>query len=176
MSECNSLGVLRQRRPAHTADELARSHPEITVVPDQIYVHDGAWTSVGVTAGIDLALQLVRTHHGSEMAVEAARNMVVYMQRAGGQCQFSTHLAPRLAGEHERAQRLFTHEVGISPGTYVERARIDAARALLEHCEDGLAAIAARCGFTSPETFLRSFKRVVGVNPAEYRQRFPTHG
>jgi AraC-like DNA-binding protein len=46
------------------------------------------------------------------------------------------------------------------------------ARALLEHGDDGLAAIAGRCGFASSETFLRAFRRVVGVNPTEYRQRF----
>ena len=57
----------------------------------------------GVTAGIDLALQLVRAHHGSEMAAAAARNLVVYLQRAGGQQQYSTQLAaqrsanPRMA-------------------------------------------------------------------------------
>lgn len=198
-------GVLDGRRATThwaSADALAAGHPEIEVEPDQIYVHDGVWSSAGVTAGIDLALQLVRTHHGSEMAAEAARNMVVYLQRAGGQQQFSTHLAAQRSdnstisdllahiADHpsenlsigalaarvkmsERSfQRLFTAEVGVSPGRYVERARIDMARALLEHSDDGLAAIAGRCGFASSETFLRAFRRVVGVNPTEYRQRF----
>lgn len=136
------------------------------------------------------------------MAADAARNMVVYLQRAGGQRQFSTHLAAQrsanttiadlmaLIADHPEAdlsvaalaahvsmsersfQRLFTAEVGISPGRYVERARIDAARAALEHSPDGLASIAHRCGFGGLETFLRSFRRVVGVNPTEYRKRF----
>ncbi|MEZ5143516.1 MAG: helix-turn-helix domain-containing protein [Acidimicrobiales bacterium] len=139
------------------------------------------------------------------MAAQIARNMVVYLQRAGGQQQFSAHLAaqgssnPTIAdlmahiADHPSAdlsisalaarvnmsersfQRLFTAEVGIPPGKYVERTRIDAARARLEHTHDGLAAVAADCGFASSETFLRAFRRVVGVNPTEYRQRVSSH-
>ena len=184
------------------ADMLIKNHTEIDVDADRIYVFDGVWSSAGVTAGIDLALQLVRTHHGSEMAAAAARNMVVYLQRAGGQQQYSTHLAaqesssPTIAdlmayiADHPDAeltiaaladrismsersfQRLFTKEVGMSPGKYVERTRIDAARRLLEHTEDGVGAIARRCGFRGVETFHRSFKRLVGVTPNEYRDRF----
>jgi transcriptional regulator GlxA family with amidase domain len=188
------------------ADVLATTHPEVIVEPDRIHVHDGVWTSAGVTAGIDLALQLVRNHHGNDLATEAARNMVVYLQRAGGQQQFSTHLAaqrssnPSIAdlmahiADHPDAdlsiaaladhvnmserslQRIFTAEVGTSPGKYVERVRVDTARALLEQTDDGLSAIADRCGFASTETCIRAFKRVVGVNPTEYRQRFATLG
>jgi hypothetical protein len=42
------------------AAELAERFPAAKVVPDQIYVEDGAlWTSAGVIAGIDLALKLI---------------------------------------------------------------------------------------------------------------------
>ena len=184
------------------ARDLAGAHPEIAMEPDLIFVKDGVWTSAGVTAGIDLALELVRTHHGADMAADVARNMVVYLQRAGGQQQFSTHLAAQRSAnttiadlmafiaDHPEAdlsvaalavrlrmsersfQRLFTNEVGTSPGKYVERVRIDTAREALEHSSDGLSAVAHRCGFATVETFVRSFRRVVGVNPTEYRKRF----
>ena len=187
------------------ADALAAARPQVNVEADQIFIHDGVWSSAGITAGIDLAIQLVKNHHGSEMALQVARLMVVYMQRAGGQQQFSTHLAgqqssnatvaellayiadhpeadlsiPALAERahmSERSfQRLFTTETGVSPGRYVERSRIDAARALLEQSDEGLAAVARRCGFGTLETFIRAFRRVVGVNPTEYRQRFPRY-
>lgn len=61
----------------------------------------------------------------------------------------------------------------MSPGKYVERTRIDAARRLLEHTEDGLSAVARRCGFGTVETFHRSFRRLVGLTPNDYRSRFP---
>ena len=76
-------------------------------------------------------------------------------------------------GVRERSfQRLFSTETGISPGRPVERSRIDAARMMLEQTEEGVVAIAARCGFARQETFLRAFRRVVGVSPTEYRRGF----
>lgn len=184
------------------ADGLAVSHPEIRLDADRIFVHDEVWTSAGVTAGIDLALEILRRHHGTEMAAAVARNLVVYLQRAGGQQQYSTHLAAQRASDqtildllahiadHPDAdlsvtalahhvgmaprsfQRLFTREVGTSPGAYVERVRIDAARRLLERTDDGLGRIARTCGYTTVETFHRSFRRLVGVTPGDYRDRF----
>lgn len=55
--------------------------------PDGRYV-----TSAGISAGIDLALALVEDDHGAEAARSAARELVVFMQRPGGQSQFSTAL------------------------------------------------------------------------------------
>jgi transcriptional regulator GlxA family with amidase domain len=198
-------GLLNGRRATThwaLAGLLADAHPTVVVDADRIYLHDGVWSSAGVTAGIDLALALVRTHHGSAIAAQAARHLVVYLQRAGGQRQYSAHLAAQRTShpslddllahiaDHPDAnlsvhalaqhvamsdrsfQRLFTREIGISPGRYVERARIDAARRLLEQTDDGLAAIARRCGFTTVETFHRAFRRLVGVTPTDYRQRF----
>lgn len=184
------------------ADSLAAAHPTIEVDPDRIFVHDGIWTSAGVTAGIDLALEILRQHHGTEMAAEAARNLVVYLQRAGGQAQYSTHLAAQRAtdqtivdllahiADHPAAdlsvtalaervgmaprslQRLFVREVGTSPGDYVERVRIDVARRMLERTDDGLVRVARQCGYSGVETFHRAFRRRMGVTPGEYRDRF----
>lgn len=184
------------------AEHLVRRHPTVAVDADRIFSFDGVWSSAGVTAGIDMALQLVRSHHGSEVASGVARNMVVYLERAGGQQQFSTHLAAQrsehptisdvmaFVADHPDADlsvgaladrlhmsersfhRLFVAEVGISPGRYVEHARIDAARRALERTDHGLSEIARGCGFRSPETFARCFRRVVGINPTEYRSKF----
>ena len=200
-----AAGLLDGRRATThwaLADQVKAEYPELDMDPDRIFVHDGVWSSAGVTAGIDLALQIVQLHHGQAMAAEAARHMVVYLRRAGGQQQYSTHLAAQesvsptlgdllsfiadhpaadlsVAALAERSsmsersfQRLFTREVGVSPGKYVERTRIDAARRLLEQADDGVAGVAGQCGFANVETFHRSFKRQVGVTPIEYRRRF----
>jgi transcriptional regulator GlxA family with amidase domain len=185
------------------AEHLVARHPEVEVDADRIYALDGGvWSSAGVTAGIDLALQLIRTHHGSALAADVARYLVVYLQRAGGQRQYSTHLEAHrssnptirdvtahiadhpdhdlsiaalaaLVNMSERSfQRLFRAEVGTSPGRYVEQARVDAARAVLEHERVGLATVARRCGFSSQERLIRTFHRSLGVTPGEYRSRY----
>jgi transcriptional regulator GlxA family with amidase domain len=68
--------------------------------------------------------------------------------------------------------RLFTEEVGEPPAQYVEQARVEAAKALLELGNDGLDLIAKRAGFRSPETMRRAFLRVLGISPGAYRGRF----
>ncbi|QOD93704.1 helix-turn-helix domain-containing protein [Chryseoglobus sp. 28M-23] len=198
-------GLLEGRRATThwaLAHKLATAHPDVDVDADRIFHYDGVWTSAGVTAGIDLSLEIVRNHHGSALAAEVARCLVVYLRRAGGQLQYSVHLAAQSSQHSEVAdllayisdhlqsdltvgalaerarmsersfQRHFTTEVGTSPARYVESVRLDAARRLLELTEDGIAAVAHQIGFRNAETLHRSFKRVLGVTPTEYRERF----
>lgn len=74
-------------------DEFRARYPKVKLALDPIYVEDGnTWTSAGVTAGIDLALALIRRDHGAEIATRVAKQMVVFLQRPGGQAQFSAAL------------------------------------------------------------------------------------
>jgi len=83
-----AAGLLQGRRATtHWAEcaLLDDTYADVTVDPDAIYVHDGnVWTSAGVTAGIDLALALVADDHGRQGAATVARQLVVYLQRSGG--------------------------------------------------------------------------------------------
>jgi transcriptional regulator GlxA family with amidase domain len=201
-----AAGLLDGRRvTTHWAgcDDLARRFPALTVEPDRIHVRDGSLiTSAGVTAGIDLALALVEEDHGAEVARTVARWLVVFLQRPGGQSQFSRRLGAPVpaespiralvdgivadpAGDHrvpalaERAAlserqvtRLFGREVRTTPARFVERVRVEAARDLLESGRSSVDAVAELCGFGSAETMRRAFRRVLGIGPGEYRQRF----
>lgn len=185
------------------ADVLADAFPSVEVDADPIFVRDGpVWTSAGVTAGIDLALALVADDLGPDAARQVARRLVVYLQRPGGQHQFSAPMAlqaaerpalrdlqvwirehldadctvPALAqqaGMSERTlARAFRRECGTTPADYVEQVRVEAARQLLETTDLGVAAIARRCGFTHAETLHRAFRRRTGTTPAAHRARF----
>lgn len=203
-------GLLDGRRAVtHWAacERLAHEHPDVTVTPDQIFVHDGAvWTSAGITAGMDLALAMVEEDHGPEVSRAVARMLVMFVQRPGGQAQFSTqlaaqrptrqplrdvqawvtdHLAEDLtvrvlaerAGMSERNfTRVFRAETGLTPAAYVETVRIEAARALLETTDTTIEAIARVCGFGFAETLHRRFKRTLGVTPGQYRHHFSRSG
>jgi len=184
-------------------EELARRHPELTVDPNPIFVRDGdVWTSAGVTAGMDLALALVEEDLGREVAVEIARWLVLFLQRPGGQSQFSSHLTAQRAerqplrelqswiadnlGEDLRVEaladrvamsprnfaRAFRRETGMTPAAYVEELRVERARQVLEDGTEPVELVSERCGFGTPETMRRAFARRVGVSPAEYRARF----
>jgi transcriptional regulator GlxA family with amidase domain len=183
--------------------ELARRHPTVRVSPDRIFVRDGhIYTSAGVTAGMDLALALIEEDHGPRLARAVARWTVMFLQRPGGQSQFSERLALPAgiegtvrtlvdeivadpAGVHSQARlarracvserhlrRLFATRAGMTPGRFVERVRVEAACNLLESSATPIDAIARHCGFGSSETMRRAFIRVLGVGPAAYRERF----
>ena len=162
------------------------------------------WTSAGITAGIDLALALVADDLGADVARTLARWMVMFLHRPGGQSQFATpiwvpraersalravqdrvesapngdHRLPVLAAAASMSERhfsrVFTAEVGQSPGRFVERVRVEAARADLEAGDDTLDLVAERCGLGSAESLRRVFHRHLGVSPDAYRRRFRT--
>lgn len=163
---------------------------------------DHVFTSAGVTAGIDLALALVEADLGRPLALAVARRLVMFLKRPGGQAQFSTWLtpepvrAPRLAALLEwipanlgadlslealaeqacmsprTLSRVFISELGQAPGRYVERVRVEAARALLQDAQASIGTVARLCGFGHPENLRRTFHKHLSVSPQEYAERF----
>jgi transcriptional regulator GlxA family with amidase domain len=205
-----AAGLLDGRRATthwELAADLARAYPQITLDADAIFVADGPiHTSAGITAGIDLCLALVEADHGAELARDVARHLVVFMQRPGGQAQFSVRLdlptttqsplrhvldevVDNPAADHslealsKRAgfsvrhlTRVFQRELGVTPGRYVESVRVEAAKARLQRSDEPLATIAHASGFGSDETMRRAFWRELSTTPAAYRKRFHTTG
>ena len=201
-----AAGVLDGRRATtHWAytDWLAARWPAVTVEPDQIYVRDGhVWTSAGVTAGMDLALALIAEDHGPEVAHSVAGWLVMFVQRGGGQSQFSPQLratqprhpslralvswmadhldedlsVSRLAGRAAMSERTFARafraETGTTPAAHVEELRVDASQRLLETTDLTVGAIARQVGFGRPETMHRAFRRRVRTTPDAYRRHF----
>ncbi|MFD5653163.1 GlxA family transcriptional regulator [Streptomyces sp. NPDC127039] len=202
-----AAGLLEGRRATthwqYTAT-LARRFPSTRVEADALFVKDGStYTSAGVTAGIDLALALLEEDHGPGLARRVARSLVVYMQRAGGQSQFSASLqgpAPRTpvlrlvqeavqgdpAADHglealaarvrvspRHLTRMFRAELDTTPMKYVELIRFDMAKALLDAGHNATEA-ATRSGFPSYESLRRAFARHLGLSPIRYQQRFAT--
>jgi transcriptional regulator GlxA family with amidase domain len=158
-------------------------------------------TAAGVTAGLDLALALVEEDLGREIAKRVAAQLVMYFKRPGGQLQFSRkgescpagrsvlqevqrwvaanpELDHSIASMAEHAglsprhfARLFRSEVGITPAAWVEAIRVTAARNLLENGHDTPKLVAAKCGFANADTLRRTFRKYVGISPAEYRKQ-----
>ena len=97
-----------RRATTHWAwqDRLKSLHPGIAVDAEQIYIRDGSvWTSAGVTAGIDLTLALIEDDFGHRVAIDSARQLVMFMKRAGGQSQYSV---PRQLRRRRTASPSFT--------------------------------------------------------------------
>jgi transcriptional regulator GlxA family with amidase domain len=155
-----------------------------------------------VTAGIDLSLALVAEDHGPQVALAVAKRLVVYAQRRGGQSQFSPYLsAPAddtspvakvqaYVMEHIRERfsvdqlasvagmsprhfaRLFVQMTELTPHEFVERARVDVARNLLESSDMALKAVAYESGFGTADRMRLVFMKRLGVTPTIYRESF----
>lgn len=182
---------------------LSEKFPAVQVQADAIYLRSGRlWTSAGVTAGIDLALALVEEDYGRSLALQVARDLVVYLKRPGGQSQFSVHLssqstshpgiraiqdwvlshlslpldvsllASRAAMSERNFRRVFTKEAGSSPLQFIESARLEAGRRLLEESDLPLKSVAGRVGFASEQSLRKLFIKRLGVGPQTYRERF----
>lgn len=67
--------------------------------------------------------------------------------------------------------RAFKDATGMPPYAYVVQERIGLARELLRHKSTAIADVARQTGFTTHAHFSTRFRQVVGLSPAEYRQR-----
>jgi len=160
------------------------------------------YTSAGVTSGMDLSLALIEEDWGRAAALAVAQELVMFMKRPGGQSQFSNilaaqdcsserfkelliwiqsnpggsldveRLADKIGMSPRNFARMFSQEVGETPGKYVQRVRVEAARRDLEDSGHDMERIASRCGFGSSEVMRRNFCKLLGVSPSDYRNRF----
>ncbi|MFT3801861.1 MAG: GlxA family transcriptional regulator [Burkholderiaceae bacterium] len=160
------------------------------------------YTTAGVTAGIDLSLVLIEEDIDRRMALDVAKYLIVYLRRAGGQSQFSPlletqstsdfgaggarqYLLDNLSKNHSleslaehlgisarQLSRTFSGHHGLGPMAFLEDARIDTARRLLETTDITYRQIAEKCGLGDSEKLRRVFVRKLGVSPSEYRKRF----
>ena len=184
-------------------DRLAERYPQLTVDPRVLFVDDGdILTSAGSAASIDLCLHLVRLDHGSAVAAQVARDMVVPPQRDGGQAQFietpmpaldssnmladtvtwlQEHidepvtiddLAARSAMSPRTFARRFRAGTGTTPYQWMLRQRLQLAQRLLETTDLSIDTVAARSGLGTAANLRKHFGRVVDISPQSYRRTF----
>jgi transcriptional regulator GlxA family with amidase domain len=170
-------------------ERLKAAEPAALVKENRIFVEDrGIWTSAGITAGIDLCLHLIGHLCGSQVALDVAREMVVYFRRSGEDPQLSpwlrhrNHIHPaihrvqdlltlqpeqewpleeiaaRVHVSSRHLTRLFRQHLGISVRDYHEQLRLTIARQRLHSGENSERA-ALSAGFSSSRQLRRALQR-----------------
>lgn len=201
-----AAGLLDGRRATtHWTEcrELARRYPKVTVDPGVLFVDEGdILTSAGSAAGIDLCLHVVRQDHGTEIATQLARQLVVPPQRDGGQAQYidapmpdlessslfadtvswlQEHmnepvtvedLAARSAMSPRTFARRFLASTGTTPYQWLLRQRVQLAQRLLEMSDLSIDAVAEQSGFSTAANLRKHFSRTVHTSPHAYRRTF----
>lgn len=200
-----AAGLLDGRRAtthwAHT-HELSRRHPRVQVDANVLYVDDGdIMTAAGRAAGLDLCLHIVRSDHGTDVANQVARRLVIAPHREGGQAQYIRQPVPPVEGDalaavFDWAQRhldrdltisnlaakarmsrrtfirRFEDATGMSPGEWVVQTRVAKARELLEATRIPIEGVATETGFGSADAMRHHFRLRLGTSPANYRAAF----
>jgi transcriptional regulator GlxA family with amidase domain len=180
---------------------LARRHPRTEVLPQAILVDQGrVLTSGGATSFLNLALHIVERVFGSEVARASSKMFLIDVNKAP-QSAYAMFSSQKLHEDREilRAQSLierhpenapridrlarevgmsvrslarrFRRSTGNSPGEYIQRVKVEAAKRALESGER-VSAVAGVVGYADAAAFRRLFSRVTGLTPADYRARY----
>jgi transcriptional regulator GlxA family with amidase domain len=197
-------GLLKRREcTTHHShiEDVQRLEPTAQVHANRIFVQDGRiHTSAGITAGIDLALDLIGRQIDHRTAAAVAREMVVYMRRSGSDPALSpwvthrNHIHPavhrvqdaisrnpalpwaagRLAAvartSPRNLARLFAQHARCSPLDYVQRMRVALAREIITQSDMDLERVAERSGFSSAHQLRRVWRRWEGTPPSTLRE------
>jgi transcriptional regulator GlxA family with amidase domain len=201
-----AAGLLDGRRATTHWEEcadLARRYPLATVDPDVLFTdEDDILTSAGSAASIDLCLHVVRKDHGTEIATQVARQLVVPPQRDGGQAQYIDAPMPELDGSGLFAATLewiqghldqpvtiedlaarsamsprtfarrFLASTGTTPYRWLLRQRVQLAQRLLETSDLPIDQVARASGFSTATNLRKHFGRIVRTSPQAYRRAF----
>ncbi|SFF75773.1 Transcriptional regulator GlxA family, contains an amidase domain and an AraC-type DNA-binding HTH domain [Actinacidiphila alni] len=202
LAQAGLLAGLRVTTHWSLWDVLAEQFPDVTIERDAFFVDNGSvLTSGGVTAGVDLALHMLRKDLGPAVANHVARRIVTPLNREGGQGQF-VEVAPEPPGDdvmaaaqqwmlHELSRpvtveqmaghvnlsarafhRRFRAHTGTTPLAWLQRRRIERAKELLESTSLSVEDVGAITGFGTPANLRAQFRRATGLSPAAYRRRF----
>nr|WP_255495256.1 helix-turn-helix domain-containing protein [Dysgonomonas sp. 521] len=199
-------GILSGKKVAtHWAmcELLSRTYPDIRVESEPIFIKDGGiYTSAGISSGMDLALSLIEEDYGRALALEVAKQMVLYLKRPGTQSQYSLvltyqksdyrpvqdilnwiteHLSEELTVERLAEQssmsprnfaRVFVRETGITPAKYIDKIRLERACRYLAETQLSVKEIAKKCGLGTPDNMRRIFVKYLHTIPTDYRRNF----
>ena len=205
-----ATGLLRNRRVTthwRYAAQLAARYPQLQVDANALFIKDGRfYTSAGITAGIDLALALIEEDAGRAVSLQVARDLVVYLRRAGGQAQYSeplefearsldrfadigrwiaTNLHRRITMEAlarraslgpRQVSRRLKAAFGTTPADFIESLRLKEAQRRLAGTDASVKRVAVSLGYRSAHVFRRAFERRLGISPGVYRERFGSGG
>ena len=183
-------------------EEFALQFPDVLTETDRMVIDYGdILTAGGVLAWADLGLRLVERFLGPSVMLDTARFMNIdppgreqqfysdfvpkikhgdtailkaqHWLSAQRERPISVGDISRYACLEPRTfLRRFVSATGMKPSEYQQRLRITRARELLEFSRTSVDKIAASVGYDDVGGFRRVFRKIVGLTPSEYRQRF----
>lgn len=181
-------------------EDFALAFPDVSVRADRFVTDGKFWTSGGASPTFDMMLHLIRQRFGSSVALDVASIFVYdethaatdaqplvslgrmealdpdlarairLMERTLDRPLSMSALALRAGQSQRKLEMRFARALGISPGSYYLRLRLQTAQRLISDTQLSIREVAVRCGFDSLSSFSRAFKRQYGDSPMKLRQ------
>ncbi|MFD0793229.1 GlxA family transcriptional regulator [Mucilaginibacter litoreus] len=185
-----------------TANEFREMFPKVTLVDDRIVTEqNGLYSSGGATSYWNLLLYLVEKYAGRDMSIMAAKVFALEIDRKS-QSPFimfngqKTHedepikkaqefieaniterisvedLAMKYAIGKRHFERRFKKATNNSPLEYIQRVKVEAAKKQLECSRKNINEVMYDCGYSDTKAFRTVFKKITGLSPVEYRNKY----
>jgi len=182
--------------------KFKKKYPGVTLKQDKLFIdHGRLYCSAGVNAGLDLTLYLVEKFCGRQYAVQAAKTMILDMDRTlqtpyesfffskdhgdplvlKAQEWIEQHLrqtidynalAEKYRMSRRTLERRFKHATFVTPLEYLQQLRVETAKRLLEEGDQTFSEITYQVGYEDISFFRKIFIRLTGLRPKEYQQKF----
>jgi len=122
-----------------------------------------------------LAVAALRAAPGSRARTGAGSNPIVaraleYVHRHGSSGISLRDVARHVGRTPAHVAALVKQATGDTVVGWITRSRMSECRQLLQHTDESVEVVAARCGFASPSHFHRAFRRVHGMPPGQWRR------
>lgn len=174
--------------------------PQISLAREIFVIDRTRFTSAGGVGALDMMLELIGRHHGTELARQVAEwfvhdrikasadrerlqlrlrtgirddavlKAVALMEKAGEKSADMASIAKKLGLSMGQLERLFKAEFGQGPADYYRRFRLERARDLLAHSKMSVREVGLACGYASFSSFVRAYRALFGVTPGKARQ------
>ncbi|MCW3128320.1 MAG: helix-turn-helix protein [Bacteroidetes bacterium] len=183
-------------------DNFRQMYPNVSLVTEKIVTDEnGIYTSGGAFSYLNLVLYLIEKYSGRDVAIYCSKLLEVDIDRQsqlpfaifGGQ---QTHqddvvqkaqqyieqnyaekitidqLADRFAISRRNLERRFKKASGNSPVEYIQRVKIEAAKKSFESSRENINEVMYAVGYSDSKAFRATFRKITGVSPLEYKQRY----
>ncbi|MBL4678890.1 MAG: helix-turn-helix domain-containing protein [Mucilaginibacter sp.] len=184
------------------ADELKQRYPKVNLKTDQLITDEhGIYTNGGAYSFLNLILYLVEKYYGRETAIFCAKVFQIEIDRQSqssfivfrGQKTHSDemvkkaqeyieskvdekisteHLAASFAIGRRNFDRRFIKATGNTPTEYAQRVKIEAAKKAFETSRKTINEVMYEVGYSDLKAFREVFRKITGMSPLEYRNRY----
>jgi transcriptional regulator GlxA family with amidase domain len=184
------------------ANDFRNMFPEVLLVPHQVITsEDGIYTSGGAYSSLNLILYLIEKYAGRDMAIlcskifqieiernsqspfmifnaqknhedDVIKNVQLYIEKNYEERISVDNLAIMFGVSRRNLERRFRKVTYNSIVEYLQRVRIEAAKMTLEKTRENVNEAMYRVGYTDTKAFRTTFKRITGLSPIQYRNKY----